>query len=59
MYHPPRANPTTQLEVVRGIRLLDPSSQDPIAHLDVLYRRIFSQVETLIDKVLDILAYIC
>ncbi|KAF8171692.1 hypothetical protein BJ912DRAFT_820821, partial [Pholiota molesta] len=29
----PRSNPARQLEVIRGIRLRDPSSQNPFAHL--------------------------
>jgi hypothetical protein len=53
----PRANPAHQLEVVRGIRLRDPSSQNPFAHLDALYEHIFSQVEAL-GKVLDIIGYV-
>ncbi|KAF8198435.1 hypothetical protein BJ912DRAFT_26103 [Pholiota molesta] len=53
----PRANPARQLEVVRGIRLRDPSSLNPFAHLDALYKHIFSQVEVL-DKVLDIIGYV-
>ncbi|KAF8198432.1 hypothetical protein BJ912DRAFT_1139998 [Pholiota molesta] len=52
----PRANPAHQLEVIHGIRLRDPSSQNPFAHLDALYQHIFSQIEAL-DKVLDIIAY--
>ncbi|KAF8168908.1 hypothetical protein BJ912DRAFT_888747, partial [Pholiota molesta] len=38
----PRANPALRLEVIRGIRLRDPSSQNPFAHLDALYEYIFS-----------------
>jgi hypothetical protein len=53
----PRGNPAHLLEIVNGIRLRDPSSQNPFAHLDALYQHIFSQVEHL-DKVLDILAYL-
>ncbi|KAF8198443.1 hypothetical protein BJ912DRAFT_1140004 [Pholiota molesta] len=53
----PRANPARQLEVIRGIRLRDPSSQNPFAHLDALYQHIFSQVEEL-GKVLEIIAFI-
>jgi hypothetical protein len=53
----PRANPARQLEVIRGIRLRDPSSQNPFAHLDALYEYIFSQVEAL-DKVLDIIGFV-
>ncbi|KAF9479900.1 hypothetical protein BDN70DRAFT_932224 [Pholiota conissans] len=53
----PRSNPGHQLEIVRGIRLQDTSSQNPFAHLDALYQHIFSQVQNL-DKVLDILAVV-
>jgi hypothetical protein len=53
----PRGNPAHQLEIVHGIHLREPSSQNPFVHLDALYQYIFSQVEVL-DKVLDILAYI-
>ncbi|KAF8171689.1 hypothetical protein BJ912DRAFT_1148431 [Pholiota molesta] len=53
----PRANPARQLEVIHGIRLRDPSTQNPFAHLDALYEHIFSQVETL-GKVLDIIGYV-
>jgi hypothetical protein len=53
----PRGNPAYQLEVIRGIRLRDPSSQNPFAHLDALYQHIFSEVEAL-DKVLDIIGYV-
>jgi hypothetical protein len=53
----PRANPARQLEVIRGIRLRDPSSQNPFAHLDALYEHIFSQVDAL-EKVLDIIAFV-
>jgi hypothetical protein len=53
----PRANPARQLEVIRGIRLRDPSSQNPFAHLDALYQHIFSQVEEL-GKVLEIIAFV-
>ncbi|KAF8198434.1 hypothetical protein BJ912DRAFT_874432 [Pholiota molesta] len=52
----PRVNPAHQLEVIRGIRLRDPASQNPFAHLDALYEHIFSQVEAL-DQVLHIIAY--
>ncbi|KAF8191178.1 hypothetical protein BJ912DRAFT_925382 [Pholiota molesta] len=52
----PRANPAHQLEVIRGIRLRDPHSQNPFAHLDALYEYIFSQVEAL-GEVLHIIAY--
>ncbi|KAF8198439.1 hypothetical protein BJ912DRAFT_821340, partial [Pholiota molesta] len=52
----PRANPTRQFEVIRGIRMRDPSTQNPFAHLDALYEHIFSQVEEL-DQVLHIIAY--
>ncbi|KAF8198406.1 hypothetical protein BJ912DRAFT_25613 [Pholiota molesta] len=53
----PRANPARQLEVIRGIRMRDPSSQNPFVHLDALYQHIFSQIEAL-DKVLNIIAYV-
>jgi hypothetical protein len=53
----PRANPATQLDIIRGIRLREPSSQNPFAHLDALYQHIFSQVEVL-DKVFDIIGYV-
>ncbi|KAF8198548.1 hypothetical protein BJ912DRAFT_29602 [Pholiota molesta] len=53
----PRANPSAQLEVIRGIRLRDASSQNPFALLDALYQHIFSQVEAL-DMVINIIAYI-
>ncbi|KAF8198425.1 hypothetical protein BJ912DRAFT_829606, partial [Pholiota molesta] len=52
----PRANPAHQLEVIHGIRLRHPSSQNPFAHLDALYQHIFSQVNE-VDKVLEIIAY--
>jgi hypothetical protein len=51
----PRANPSTQLDIIRGIRLRDPSSHNPFAHLDALYQHILSQVEAR-DKVFDIIA---
>lgn len=53
----PRANPSAQLEVIRGIRVRDASSQNPFALLDALYQHIFSQVEAL-DKVINIIAYV-
>ncbi|KAF8198449.1 hypothetical protein BJ912DRAFT_951416 [Pholiota molesta] len=53
----PRANPATQLDIIRGIRLRGPSSLNPFAHLDALYQHIFSQVEVL-DKVFDIIGYV-
>ncbi|KAF8171679.1 hypothetical protein BJ912DRAFT_117117 [Pholiota molesta] len=53
----PRANPAAQFEIIRGIRLRHPSSENPFAHLDALYQHIFSQVENL-DMVLDIIAYV-
>ncbi|KAF8198419.1 hypothetical protein BJ912DRAFT_845373, partial [Pholiota molesta] len=53
----PRANPAHQLEVVHGIRLRELASQNPFAHLDALYKHIFSQVEVL-DEVLGIIAYV-
>lgn len=53
----PRANPSAQLEVIRGIRVRDPSSQNPFVQLDALYQHIFSQVEAL-DKVFEILAFV-
>ncbi|KAF8198431.1 hypothetical protein BJ912DRAFT_25915 [Pholiota molesta] len=53
----PRANPAHQLEVIRGIRMRDSSSQNPFTHLDALYKHIFSQVEAL-GQVLDIIGYV-
>jgi hypothetical protein len=53
----PRGNPAHLLDIVRGIRLREATSQNPFTHLDALYQHIFSQVEAL-DKVLDILAYV-
>jgi hypothetical protein len=56
----PRANPAHQLEVIRGIRVRDLSSQNPFAHLDALYQYIFSQVEPIevVGKVREIIAYV-
>jgi hypothetical protein len=55
----PRANPARQLEVIRGIRLRDLSSQNPFAHLDALYQHIFLQVEPVevLGRVLEIIAF--
>jgi hypothetical protein len=53
----PRANPARQLEVIHDIRLRDPSTQHPFAHLDSLYEHIFSQVKAL-NKVLTIIGYV-
>ncbi|KAF8171704.1 hypothetical protein BJ912DRAFT_1047510 [Pholiota molesta] len=53
----PRNNPAALFDIVRGLRLPHPPSQNPFAHLDALYRYIFSQVEAL-DNVLDLLATI-
>ncbi|KAF9473171.1 hypothetical protein BDN70DRAFT_966568, partial [Pholiota conissans] len=52
----PRTHPAQRLKVILDLRLLNPLSEHPFAHLDSLYRHIFSQVEN-IDQVLDILAY--
>ncbi|KAF9472261.1 hypothetical protein BDN70DRAFT_777917, partial [Pholiota conissans] len=38
----PRRNPAQQLKIVCDLRLRDPSSEHPFAHLDSLYRYIFS-----------------
>ncbi|KAF8179887.1 hypothetical protein BJ912DRAFT_805841, partial [Pholiota molesta] len=38
----PRPNPSTQLDIIRGIRMRDPSSRNPFAHLDALYQHILS-----------------
>ncbi|KAF9472783.1 hypothetical protein BDN70DRAFT_844130, partial [Pholiota conissans] len=50
----PRAHPAQRLKVILDLRLLNPLSEHPFAHLDSLYQHIFSQVEN-IDQVLDIL----
>ncbi|KAF9473029.1 hypothetical protein BDN70DRAFT_925383 [Pholiota conissans] len=49
------AHPVVQLDVIKGIRLRRPSSENPFAHLDALYEHIFSRVEDL-DLVRNILA---
>jgi hypothetical protein len=53
----PRSSPAALFDIVRGLRLPHPPSQNPFAHLDALYRYIFSQVEAL-DDVRDLLATI-
>ncbi|KAF8185689.1 hypothetical protein BJ912DRAFT_479387 [Pholiota molesta] len=50
----PHAHPAIQLEIINGIRPRNPS-ENPFAHLDVLYQHIFSRVKRL-DTVRDILA---
>ncbi|KJA22368.1 hypothetical protein HYPSUDRAFT_655818 [Hypholoma sublateritium FD-334 SS-4] len=50
----PSSNPSTQLEIVRGLRPAGRAT--PFAELDALYRHIFLQVED-IAAVLGILAY--
>ncbi|KAF9471765.1 hypothetical protein BDN70DRAFT_779670, partial [Pholiota conissans] len=37
-----RANPADQFKIIRDLRLQDPSSEHPFAHLDSLYQYIFS-----------------
>ncbi|KAF9475802.1 hypothetical protein BDN70DRAFT_923757 [Pholiota conissans] len=54
----PRGNPAHHLEIVLDLRLLNPSSEHPFAHLDSLYRHIFSQIPREdVENVLNILAY--
>ncbi len=50
----PSANPSTQLEIVRGLRPAGRAT--PFAELDALYRHIFSEVDD-IKTVLRFLAY--
>ncbi|KJA20933.1 hypothetical protein HYPSUDRAFT_42533 [Hypholoma sublateritium FD-334 SS-4] len=50
----PKANPATQLEIVRGLRPAGRAT--PFAELDALYMHILSQVED-IQPVLELLAY--
>ena len=50
----PYMNPSTQLDIVRGLR--PAGRMTPFAELDVLYRHIFSQIED-ITSVLGLLAY--
>lgn len=52
----PYTHPMIQLDIINGIRPRNPSTDNPFAHLDALYRHIFSQVKQL-DVVRNILGF--